>query len=127
MMTSKFSVMTSSSIFFDVALFFVSNLVTCPSLISLSLVLELWKLTFVRVWTEIQKTKTPPSEFFPISGDWGKLGIPDVAHMSLLKCYSFYCFWVIKGKPKGGGVKLPLLHTTPRLNKSQDLIRAKFN
>ena len=46
------------------------------------------------------------------------------------KCqgYSFYCFWVIKGKPTGqGGGELPLLHTIPRLNKSQGLIRAKFN
>ena len=27
-----------------------------------------------------------PSEFFPISGDWGKLGIPNCAGMSLVKC-----------------------------------------
>ena len=28
---------------------------------------------------------TPPA-FCPISGDWGKLGIPNVARMSLIKC-----------------------------------------
>ena len=27
------------------------------------------------------------SEFCPISGDWGKLRIPNLARMSLIKCY----------------------------------------
>ena len=28
-----------------------------------------------------------PSEFSPISGDWRRLGIPNLARMSLIKCY----------------------------------------
>ena len=28
-----------------------------------------------------------PSEFRPISGDWDELGIPNLARMSLMKCY----------------------------------------
>ena len=38
-------------------------------------------------WSEIRKSKIPPSEFCPISGDWGKLGIPNLEPMSLIKCY----------------------------------------
>ena len=29
----------------------------------------------------------PPSEVFPISGDWGELWIPNLARMSLIECY----------------------------------------
>ena len=55
-------------------------------------------------------------EFFPISGEWGKLGIPNLARMSLVKrynaakCqgYSLYRFLVIKGKPQRGKVTSPL-------------------
>ena len=35
----------------------------------------------------MQKLEIPSPEFCPISGDWGKLGIPDLAQMSLIKCY----------------------------------------
>ena len=38
-------------------------------------------------WPEIRKLEIPPSEFFPISEDWGKLAIPNLARMSLMKCY----------------------------------------
>ena len=31
--------------------------------------------------------KTPPSEFFSISGIWGKLGIPNLMQIFLIKCY----------------------------------------
>ena len=111
-MTSQFVDMTSSSIFFDVVLFLLSSLVTDPSFMSISsLVLELWQFSFIRDWPEIRKSEIPPSEFCPISGDWSKLGIPkfgiNVSSEMLLnaaKCqgYSFYCFWVIKGKPTAG-------------------------
>ena len=33
---------------------------------------------------EIENT---PSEFCPISGDWGKLRIPNLARVFLIKCY----------------------------------------
>ena len=70
---------------------------------------------FIRDWPEIWKSEIPPSEFRPISGDWGKLGLPNVARISRINCNkillnvakcqgnSFYRFWVIKGKPTGMG------------------------
>ena len=53
-MTSQFSDMTSTSIFFDVVLFLLSSLVTDPSFMSISsLVLELWQLSLlIRDWPE---------------------------------------------------------------------------
>ena len=106
-MTSQFSDMTSSSDDFDVALFLSPSLVTAPSFMSISsLVLELWQFYFIRDWPEIGNTS---SGFCPISGDSGKLWIPNLARMSLIEYYwmlqnargySFYCFWFIKGKSK---------------------------
>ena len=87
-MTSQFTKMTSSSIFFDVAMFLLSSLVTFPSFMSISLlVLELWKFFFIRDWPEIRKSEIPLPEFCPISGDWRKLGIPHLARISLINCY----------------------------------------
>ena len=87
-MTSQLLYMTSSSIFFDVVLFLLSILVTGRSFMSISsLILELWQFSFIRDWPEIRKSEIPPSEFCPISGDWGELGIPNLARMSLIKCY----------------------------------------
>ena len=84
---AQFSDMTSLSIFFD-DLFLLSNLVTGPSFMSISsLVLELWQFSFIRDWPEIQESEIPLSEFCPISGDWGKLWIPNLAQMSLIECY----------------------------------------
>ena len=86
-MTSQFFYITSSSIFFEV-FFLLSSLVTGPSFMSISsLVLELWQFSFVRDWPEIRKLEIPPSEFCPISGDWGELWIPNLARMSLIECY----------------------------------------
>ena len=66
----------------------LSSLVTGPSFMSISsLVLELWQFSFIRDWPEIRKSEIPPSEFCPISGDWGKLWIPNLARMSLIECY----------------------------------------
>ena len=80
--------MTSTSTFFDVVLFLLSSLVTGPSFMSMSsLVLELWQFSFIRDWPEIWKLEIPPSEFCPISGEWGELWIPNLAWMSLMKCY----------------------------------------
>ena len=102
-MTSHFADTTSLSNFFDVVLFFLSSLVTGPSFMSISsLVLELWQFSFIRDWPEIRKSDITPSEFCPISGDRGELGIPNLARMSLMKCYrmlqnasyGFYRFWV---------------------------------
>ena len=87
-MTSQFSDMTSTSNFFDVVLFLLSSLVTGPSFMSISsLILELWQFSFIRDWPEIRKSEIPPSELCPISGDWDKLWIPNLARMSLIECY----------------------------------------
>ena len=42
---------------------------------------------FVRDWPEIRKSEIPPSEFCPISEDWGKIGIQDLGGMFLIKSY----------------------------------------
>ena len=104
--------MTSSSNFFDVVLFLLSILVTGPSFMSISsLVQELWQFFFIRDWPEIRKSQIAPCEFFPISGDWGKLGIPNLARMSLIICY-----WMLQNASEFlrenqlGGVKLPPTH-----------------
>ena len=74
--------------FFDVVFLFLSSLGTGPNFIPMSsLVLELWQFLFIRDWPEIRKSEIPPSEFCPISGDWGELWIPNLAQMSLIKCY----------------------------------------
>ena len=62
-----------------------SSLVTGTIFISVSsLVLELWQFSFKRDWPEIRKY---PSEFCPISRDCGKLGIPNLAWLSLITFY----------------------------------------
>ena len=71
-----------------IVLYLLSSLVSGPRFMSISsLVQELWQFTFIRDWPEILKSGIPLSEFCPISGDWGELGIPNLAKMSLIKCY----------------------------------------
>ena len=108
-------------LFLDVVLFLLSNLVTFSSFMSISsLVLELWQFSFIWDWPKIQKSEIPPSEFCLISRDWGELGIPNLARMSLNKIllnaakrqgYISYRFWVIKGKPIGGKITHKHTHT----------------
>ena len=84
----QFTDVTLSSHLFDVVVFLLSSLVTGASFMSISLlVLEMRDFSFIREWPEIRKSEIPPSEFCPISGDWGGLGIPNLARMSLIKCY----------------------------------------
>ena len=91
-MTSQFADIASSSKFFDVVLFLLSSLVTGPSFMSISsLVQELWQFLFIRDWPEIRKSEIPPSEFCPISEEWSKLEIPNLTQRSLMKCY-----WMLK-------------------------------
>ena len=105
--TSQFFDMASTSMFFNVVLFLLSNLVTGRSFMSISsLVLELWQFSFIRDWPEIRKSEIPTSEFCPLSEDWSKFGA-NVSNRMLLNAakfqgYSFYRSWVIKGKPTGG-------------------------
>ena len=83
-MTSQLS--ESSSNFFDLAVFLLSSLVTGPSFMSISW-LELRKFLLIKDWPEIWKSWIPQPVFCPVSWDWDKLGIPNLARMSLIKCY----------------------------------------
>ena len=88
-MTSKFSDMTSSLNFFHLVVFLLSSSVTGPSFMSMPwLVLELWQFSFIKDWPEIRNLEIHSSRFCLISGDWGKSGIPNLAQMSLINCYS---------------------------------------
>ena len=63
-------------------------LVIGPSFMSISsLVPELWQFPFISDWPEIGKSKISPSKFDLIYGDWGELEIPNLARLSLMKCY----------------------------------------
>ena len=136
-MTSQFYDMMSISNFFDVALFSLSSLVTGPSFISISsLVLELWQFYFIRDWPEIRKSEIPPSEFCPISGDWGELCILNFARMSLIECYgmlqnskvtAFTVFELLRENQLGGwGVKLRSFPNKIRVELQQHLGSRKF-
>ena len=84
-MTLQFAGMTSWSIFLT---FCFSCQISGPNLMSISShVLEFWQFSFIKDWPEIWKSEIPPSEFCPISRDWGKLGTPKLARISLIKCY----------------------------------------
>ena len=88
LMTSHFSNMALSLKLFDVVLFLLTSLVTGLNFMSIStLVLELWQFFFIRDWPEIQKSEILSSEFCPIFGDWGDLGIPNLTQMSLIQVY----------------------------------------
>ena len=65
-------------VFFDVAMFLLSSLVTGPSFMSI-------------LWRVLDSWQLLPSKFFLISGDWGKIGIPNLARLSLIKSY-----WILQ-------------------------------
>ena len=121
-MTSQFFDMTSTSIFFNVVLFLLSNLVTGRSFMSISsLVLELWQFSCIRDWPEIWKSETPPSDFCPISGDWGKLWVQNLAQLFLIEGYwilqnsrvtAFTVLELLRENQLGGGNPPP----PPRVN-----------
>ena len=115
-MTSQLANMTLLPNFFDAALFLLSSLINGPSFMSISsFVLKFWQFSFTRDWLEIRKSQILPSKFCSISGDWGKLGIPNLAKISLIKCYwmlqnpglQHLLFLSCLGKINTG-VKLPL-------------------
>ena len=61
--------------------------------------------------------KIPPSEFCPISGGWGKLGVPNLTGMFLINSYlmlenaRFTAFTVSQLlRENQQGVKIPLTH-----------------
>ena len=121
-MTSQFADMTSSSNFLGIFLFLLSSLFTGPSFMSISsLVLVLWLMTsfFYKRLTRNPEIGNTTIWVFPNIWRLGwvknsKSGT-NVSYEMLLnsaKCqrYSFYRFWVVKGKPTGGerGVRLGL-------------------
>ena len=125
-MTSQFADMASSPIFFWHCLVSLVMFSYWSKFHSISwLVLELWQFSFIKHWPKLWKLETPLSKFFPISGDWGELEIPNLAQLSLMnvksldvaKCqgYSFYRFWVIKGKSTGSKITLPPISRLIRL------------
>ena len=113
--------MTSSATFFELAWFLLSILVTGPTFMSISsLFLKLWVIYFHKRLSEITNTLVWVLLSIWLLGQvkvllniWWlgqvrdtKVGM-DVSDEMLLnagKCqgYSFYRFWVIKGKPTGG-------------------------
>ena len=91
--------------FFDVDLFFLSSLVTGPSLISISpIVLEFWRdwpeIGNIPVWVlpNIWRLRRVRNTIFGMN-------VSNEMLLNVAKCqgYSFYRFWVITGKPTGGG------------------------
>ena len=126
---SQFANMTSSSIFFGVAVFILLILVTGPSFMSMQLLLlELWQFFFIKDRPEIQKSEIPPSEFCPISGDWGKLGKPNLAkipQMNFTECCKMPRLQLLPvsellSENQKGGIKLP--PSPPRLGLKSDLV-----
>ena len=109
-MASQFADMALSPRF-DVVLFRLSSWGTGLSFMSISsLIMELWQFSFERDWPEIRKSEIRPPEFCPISGDWGKLEMPNLARMPLMKCYwMLQNYWVIKEKPTREGGITPIL------------------
>ena len=102
-------IMTSSK-YFEIVLVLLSSLVTFMPISAMSL--ELWQFYFIGDWAEIQKFEIPMSKFYPISGDWGELGTPNFAWMSLMKCcwmqenarVTAFTVWFIKEKPSASKI-----------------------
>ena len=124
-MTSQFVDMTSWLNFFDVVLFRLSNLVTGPSFMAISsLVLELWQFFYKELTRnpEIRNTavwRLPNIWVFRRVKDT-KFGtnVSNKISRNAAKCqdYSFYRFWVIKGKlTRGGGARITALPPPLRL------------
>ena len=51
----------------------------------------IWQFSFIKDWPEIWKSEIPSSEFYPISGDWGKVALAHLAQMFLIKSY-----WIVQ-------------------------------
>ena len=83
---------------------------------------------FYKGLTGNPESEIPSSEFCPISGDWGELGIPNLARMSLIKCYwmlqnsrvtAFTVLELLRENQLGGGKITPPPHPTQiRVNRN---------
>ena len=120
-MTSQFSEMTSSAIFFDVVLFLLWSLVSYQYhwsrfhaiIITGSGVMIICFYKGLARNSEIGNT---PSEFCSISGDCGNEQIPNLERTSLIKCYwmlqnawvrTFTISELLRENQLGEGVNLP--------------------
>ena len=112
-MTSQLSDMKSTSDFFDVVLFLLSSLFTGPSLMSTSLVLELWQFSFIRDWLEIRKY---PHLSFAQYLETGASYRYQIWQMSLINCdwmlqnsrvTAFTAFELLRENQLGGITPLP--------------------
>ena len=83
---------------------------------------------FYKGWPKIRKSEIPPSEFWPISGDCGKLGMPNLL---IPKCYwimqnfrvaAFAISGLLSEKQHGGWrrVKLPSSRSQIRVSLSRE-------
>ena len=117
-MMLQFSDMTSSSKCFDAVSFLLSSLVTGKFHVKIITGSGVITIFFYKDWPEIQKSEIPPSEFCPISGDWGKLGKPNLARISLTKFYwmlqnaritAFTVSELLKENQQGGKITPPSL------------------
>ena len=109
--------MTSSSIFWC-RFFLLLSLVTGPSFISKSSrVLELWQFFFYKGLTRNSEIRNTPVWVWPNIWRLGPVrdtkfckNVSNEMLLNAAKCqgYSFYGFWVIKGKPKGVGGKIKI-------------------
>ena len=112
-MISWFADKTSSSIFFDVVMFFLSGLSGYWSKFHTNTITGCGDMTiFVYSWFD-QKLRNWKYPVWVLSNIWRlvqvrdtKFGMnaPNEKLLNVAKCkvYSFYLFWVIKGKPTGG-------------------------
>ena len=136
-MLPQFFDITPSTIFCNVAVFLLSNLVTGPRFMSTSsLVLELWQFLFIRDWAEIKKSEITIYKCCPISGNWNKLGILGLAPMSLIKLYwimqnSRVTAFTVSESLKEKQQQKELIYPPPPLNTQPDrlgltLIRLRF-
>ena len=109
-MTPQFDEITSSSKLFDVLLFLLSGSVNSASfnIITGSGVM---KIFVCKGFTKNPEIWNTPVAVYLISGDYSKLGIPNLKQMFLIKMvlnaaklhgYNFYRFWVIKINPSEG-------------------------
>ena len=112
--------MTLTSNFFDVVLFLFSSLFTGPSFMSICRHVitgsEIITIFFYKGLTRNPEMGNTPVWVLPNIWRLGRVidttfGT-NVSNIMLLnpekfQGYSFYPFWVIQGKPTGGGVKLP--------------------
>ena len=83
-MMSQFADMTSLSIFWRCRIFIVNFSNWSKSHVS---IITISGVMTISDWPEVRKSKILAYTFCSVSGYLGKLGIPSLAQMSIIKCY----------------------------------------